>query len=157
MLTISGFQKDISYQQCTRCICDNTIPGISFDSKGVCSLCDIHDRFDATFPNDERGAAALDAKFAKSKKEEQKIRIPAVVHADGSCRIQTVSQEDNPLFFQLITDFKKQSEVGLLLNTSFNLNHEPIVNTPREAIASFFASGIDVLYLGDYRIQKNTL
>lgn len=90
-------------------------------------------------------------------KDEQKSKIPAVVHADGSCRIQTVSQEDNPLFFQLITDFKKQSEVGLLLNTSFNLNHEPIVNTPREAIASFFASGIDVLYLGDYRIQKNTL
>lgn len=88
-------------------------------------------------------------------KEAQKSKIPAVVHTDGSCRIQTVSQVDNPLFFQLITDFKKLSGVGLLLNTSFNLNHEPIVNTPREAIASFFASGIDVLYLGNYRIEKH--
>jgi hypothetical protein len=68
MLTISGFKKDIPCQQCTRCICDNTIPGISFDALGVCSLCEIHDRFAATFPNDERGEAALEAKFAKIKK-----------------------------------------------------------------------------------------
>jgi carbamoyltransferase len=89
-------------------------------------------------------------------KKEQKNKIPAVVHADGSCRIQTVSQYDSPLLFQLISDFKKLSSVGVLLNTSFNLNHEPIVNTPREAIASFFSSGIDVLYLGDFRIQKKS-
>ncbi len=80
--------------------------------------------------------------------------IPAVVHADGTCRIQTVSAQDNILFYNLILAFKQQSGVAVLLNTSFNLNHEPIVNTPREAIASFFSSGLDVLYLGYYRIQK---
>jgi hypothetical protein len=83
MLTVSGFQKDISYQQCTRCICDNTIPGISFDTKGVCSLCDIHDRFAATFPNDERGEAALEAKFAKIKKEGEGKKYDCIIGISG--------------------------------------------------------------------------
>ncbi len=87
-------------------------------------------------------------------KKNKADTIPAVVHADGTCRIQTVSEQDNILFYNLIRTFKQQSGVAVLLNTSFNLNHEPIVNTPREAIASFFSSGLDVLYLGNYRIQK---
>jgi hypothetical protein len=83
MLKISGFQKDISYQQCTRCICDNTIPGISFDATGVCSLCDIHDRFDATFPNDERGQIALEAKFAKIKKDGEGKKYDCIIGISG--------------------------------------------------------------------------
>lgn len=80
--------------------------------------------------------------------------ISAVVHADKTCRIQTVSSSDNPLYFDLLNAFKQITGLGVLLNTSFNLNHEPIVNTPREAIASFYASGIDVLYIGNYVIEK---
>ncbi|MBL7799995.1 MAG: hypothetical protein JNL95_04645 [Chitinophagales bacterium] len=81
-------------------------------------------------------------------------KIPAVVHADETCRIQTVCESDNPLYFGLLSAFKKLTGYGVLLNTSFNLNHEPIVNTPREAIASFYSSGLDMLYLGNFRIEK---
>lgn len=87
-------------------------------------------------------------------KKNKADTIPAVIHIDGTCRIQTVSVQDNIIFYNLIRAFKQQSGVGVLLNTSFNLNHEPIVNTPREAIASFFSSGLDVLYLGKYRVEK---
>ncbi len=68
MVIVSGFEKDIPYQQeCTRCICDNTIPGIAFDGAGVCSLCHLHDKLDKTYPNDARGAEALEKKFARIK------------------------------------------------------------------------------------------
>jgi carbamoyltransferase len=87
-------------------------------------------------------------------REEAKKLIPSVVHADGTCRIQTVSKADNLLYYNLLAAFKRQSGHGVLLNTSFNLSHEPIVNTPREAIASFYASGLDALYLGHCRISK---
>lgn len=80
--------------------------------------------------------------------------IPAVVHADNTCRIQTVSINDNPEYYALLKEVKAKTGHGVLLNTSFNLNHEPIVESPRQALASFFASGIDVLYLHNYRISK---
>ena len=68
-MIVSGFKLNLTYQQCSRCICDNTIPAITFDSAGVCSLCHMHDSFDQAFPNDERGAVALDQKFQKIKKD----------------------------------------------------------------------------------------
>jgi carbamoyltransferase len=86
--------------------------------------------------------------------DSAKSSIPAVVHEDGTCRIQTVSQSDNSLYHSLLSHIKGKSGHGVVLNTSFNLNHEPIVESPRQAIASFFASGIDVLYLHNYRITK---
>jgi carbamoyltransferase len=87
-------------------------------------------------------------------KKEAHSLIPAVIHADETCRIQTVAATDNALYYELLSAFKAITGVGVLLNTSFNLNHEPIVNTPREAIASFYSSGIDVLYIGNLRIAK---
>lgn len=80
--------------------------------------------------------------------------LAGVTHADGTCRVQTVTREQNLLFYDLLTAFKKLSGFGVLLNTSFNLNHEPIVCTPREAIASYYASGLDVLYLGNSMLIK---
>lgn len=87
-------------------------------------------------------------------KEKKRKEIPSVVHADGTSRIQTVSKNENPTYYELLAEFKKKTGVGVLLNTSFNLNHEPIVNTVREAIASFYSSGLDVLYVGNYRVVK---
>jgi carbamoyltransferase len=87
-------------------------------------------------------------------REGAKTQIPAVVHEDGSCRIQTVSEEDNALYYSLLKQIKEKTGHGVVLNTSFNLNHEPIVESPRQALASFYASGIDVLYLHNYRISK---
>lgn len=88
-------------------------------------------------------------------KEEMKKVIPAVVHVDGTARIQTVSETQNKAFFDLLTRLKKLYGHGVVLNTSFNLSHEPIVCTPRDALATFFASGLDLLFLGNFIIKKS--
>lgn len=80
--------------------------------------------------------------------------LKGVTHADGTCRVQTVNQQQNPLYYQLLTEVKKLTGTGVLLNTSFNLSHEPIVATPNQALASFFSSGLDALYMGSFHIHK---
>lgn len=80
--------------------------------------------------------------------------IPAVVHKDGTGRLQTVSRKSNPFYWTLINEFRKITGVPLVLNTSYNDNDEPIVCTPKEAIRTFFGTGIHELYMGNYRIAK---
>lgn len=80
--------------------------------------------------------------------------LPSVVHVDKTARIQSVNIEDNPRFYSLLTELKKINGHGVVMNTSFNLSHEPIVCSPRDALASFYASGIDLLILGNYLIKK---
>ncbi|HEU5459775.1 MAG TPA: carbamoyltransferase C-terminal domain-containing protein [Pyrinomonadaceae bacterium] len=87
-------------------------------------------------------------------KEERRNEIPAVTHVDGSGRLQTVSREVNERYYQLISDFAALTGVPVILNTSFNEN-EPIVCTPEEAIDCFRKTKMDVLYLGNYRLQRN--
>lgn len=87
-------------------------------------------------------------------KDEVKSKVPGVVHADGSGRLQTVEREHNGRFFDLITEFEKNTGVPIVLNTSFNLNGEPIVCTPNDAIRTFFSCGLDVLIIGDYMLRK---
>jgi carbamoyltransferase len=91
--------------------------------------------------------------FAHKVKSEKRELIPAVTHVDGTARLQTVSQRENPLFWQLIKEFEKITGVPVLLNTSFNEN-EPIINTPREAIDCFLRTKMDVLVLGSFFIIK---
>jgi carbamoyltransferase len=81
--------------------------------------------------------------------------IPAVTHVDNSSRLQTVSEKNNPLLYQLLQRFKKITGIPVLLNTSFNLRGHPIVNTPEDALATFCSSGIDFLLLEDYLIDKS--
>ena len=85
---------------------------------------------------------------------DKKKYIPGVVHVDGSARVQTVTKEENYLYYQLINAFYKKSEVPMLLNTSFNEN-EPIVNTPQQAIDCFLRTEMDVLVLNNYIISRN--
>lgn len=80
--------------------------------------------------------------------------IPAVVHADGSGRLQTVQKRDNPQYYALIEAFQKRTGVPIVLNTSFNLNGEPIVESPTDAIRTFYSSGLDALALGSFLLQK---
>lgn len=87
-------------------------------------------------------------------KEKYRDLLKGVTHADGTCRVQTVNRNQNPIYYDLISVFKKKAGFGVLLNTSFNLSHEPIVNTPREAVASFYASGLDELFVGNCRLKK---
>jgi carbamoyltransferase len=86
-------------------------------------------------------------------KPEKRSAIPAVTHVDGSGRLQTVSREMNPRYYQLIEDFYKLTGVPVVLNTSFNEN-EPIVCTPRDAIDCFLKTKMDVLYIGNYVIRR---
>jgi len=86
-------------------------------------------------------------------KPERRAEIPAVAHVDGSARLQTVTRESNPRYYQLIEDFYKLTGVPVLLNTSFNEN-EPIVCTPRDAIDCFLKTRMDVLYIGNHAIRR---
>ncbi len=81
-------------------------------------------------------------------------KIPAVTHVDGSARLQTVREEDNPLFYKLLREFGRLTGIPVLLNTSFNLKGEPIVCTPRDAVETFLRSGLDYLIMGDFIIEK---
>ncbi|MBN1550385.1 carbamoyltransferase, partial [bacterium] len=80
--------------------------------------------------------------------------IPAVAHIDGTARLQSVYRDQNPLFYSLIDYFREITEVPLLLNTSFNLAGDPIVETPEDAIKCFLKSNIDCLFLHDKLITK---
>ena len=79
---------------------------------------------------------------------------PAITHVDGSSRVQIVDKETNPLFYRLIEKFYEITGIPLLLNTSFNLKGEPIVNTPQDAFNTFTKSDLDVLVLGNFVIRK---
>jgi len=80
--------------------------------------------------------------------------IPAVVHVDNSARPQAVSQKFSPLYWGAINEFKKHTGIGVVLNTSFNLWYEPIVNSPRDAIETFKKGGLDALAIGRYLVMK---
>lgn len=86
-------------------------------------------------------------------KKDKAGQIPAVVHFDGTCRIQTVRHNTNPRFHQLLTEMEKRTGVPVLLNTSFN-DQEPIVCTPKDAVKTFLKTRIDYLVIGDFIATK---
>ncbi|HYW45888.1 MAG TPA: carbamoyltransferase C-terminal domain-containing protein [Bryobacteraceae bacterium] len=87
-------------------------------------------------------------------KPQQRERIPAVTHRDGTGRLQTVEKDVNPLYWNLIRRFGDLTGVPILINTSFNEN-EPIVNTPREALDCFLRTNMDVLVIGPFFLSKS--
>ncbi|MBN1897260.1 MAG: hypothetical protein JW827_00665 [Spirochaetes bacterium] len=90
-------------------------------------------------------------------KKDKRKKIPAVTHVDGSGRLQTVDRKDNPRYYNLIKRFKQKTGVPVILNTSFNLKGEPIVNTPENAYHTFMKSGMDMLVLNNFLIKKEHL
>ena len=87
---------------------------------------------------------------------ERRAQIPAVVHVDGTGRLQTVRRDSNPLFHTLIRAFAALTGVPMLLNTSFN-EHEPIVCTPQEALGCFMRTGMDVLVMGGWVLRRGAV
>ncbi len=87
-------------------------------------------------------------------KKEWRKKIPAVTHVDNTARLQTVSKEYNSKFYNLIYEFKKLTGVPVLVNTSFNLNGQPIVLDPSDAIKTFYSCGLDILVIGNYVVEK---
>ena len=73
---------------------------------------------------------------------------------DGSARPQTVSKAFSPLYWNLINEFGKRTGVPVVMNTSFNLRGEAIVNTPTDAVRTFFSSGMDALVIGGFLVEK---
>ena len=92
--------------------------------------------------------------FVVKVKEEYRNVLGAITHVDGTARIQTVNKQYNPKYWSLIKEFGNLSGIPMLLNTSFNNNVEPIVNTAEEAIVCFLTTGLDYLVIGDYLISK---
>lgn len=88
-------------------------------------------------------------------KQHQRTKIPAVTHVDGSGRLQTVTDQSNHSYYQLISAFHKKTGVPMLLNTSFNEN-EPVVCKPQEALDCFLRTNIDVLVLGPHIVVRTT-
>ena len=87
-------------------------------------------------------------------KQDKLEDISAAIHVDNTARPQTVKETVNPKYYNLISKFKKETGVPAVLNTSFNIRGEPIVNTPRDALRTFFSTGLDYLIIGDYIIKK---
>ncbi|MCG6893817.1 MAG: nodulation protein, partial [Desulfobacteraceae bacterium] len=83
-----------------------------------------------------------------------KDTIPAVVHQNGTGRLQTVKEEWNPRYYRLIRAFYEKTGIPLLLNTSFNVMGKPIVHSVEDAITVFFTTGLDYLVIGDYLLMK---
>ena len=86
--------------------------------------------------------------------EGKRKKVPAVVHQDATLRPQTVKKEFNSRYWNLINEFGKLTGEYLLLNTSFNIMGEPIVNDPREAIRCFYDNGLDVLIMDNFVLEK---
>ena len=89
--------------------------------------------------------------IAKVKRPDQ---VPAITHADHTGRVQTVTHEANGVYYELIERFHQRTGVPVLLNTSFNDNEEPIVETPGDAIRCFLKTNIDCLVIGDRIVEK---
>jgi len=82
-------------------------------------------------------------------------RVPAITHVDGTARVQTVSREVDPLYCRVIEAFERLRGVPMVLNTSFNVMGEPIVNTPADAVRCFYTTGLDALVMGNCVVVKS--
>ena len=83
-------------------------------------------------------------------------RLPAITHVDKSARVQTVTRDENSRYYDLIKRVGERTGVPVVLNTSYNLAGEPIVESPEDAVRSFVASGLRNLVIGNYLVDRPT-
>jgi carbamoyltransferase len=95
-----------------------------------------------------------DKLFGIDKLNIPRSKIPAVTHVDYSARVQTVHSETNPRYHQLISRFHEITGCPMLVNTSFNIRGEPIVNTPEDAFNCFMGTELDILVIGNSILRK---
>ncbi len=100
-------------------------------------------------------SAADSKKFGIELLNVPKSDLPAITHVDYSARIQTVHADTNPRYHKLISNFKKLTGYGVVVNTSFNVRGEPIVCTPEDAFRCFMGTEMDELYVGNFRLVKD--
>tara|TARA_B100000686_G_scaffold342025_1_gene420413 strand:- start:717 stop:1232 length:516 start_codon:yes stop_codon:yes gene_type:complete len=92
--------------------------------------------------------------FGIEKLNIKRSEIPAVTHVDYSARIQTVHKNTNPKYYKLLKVFKQKTNCPVIINTSFNVRGEPIVNTPKDAFNCFMGTNLDKLAIGNYYLDK---
>jgi carbamoyltransferase len=85
--------------------------------------------------------------------EKCKKEAPAISHVDDTARPQIISRENDPTYYDILTEYKKLTGLGVLVNTSFNMHEEPIINTPEEAVKTFRLGGLDVLAIGNFIVS----
>ncbi|MCU1303540.1 MAG: hypothetical protein JWQ87_3824 [Candidatus Sulfotelmatobacter sp.] len=105
-------------------------------------------------PNAVNHCPARYMQYVVPVKENEKETLPAITHVDGTGRLQTVFKDQSPRYYKLIERFGEATGVPVILNTSFNLKGEPIVNTPANAFNTFSKSEMDALILGNFIIDK---
>ena len=88
---------------------------------------------------------------------EDRRTIPSVTHVDGSARIQTVSREQNPLYYDLIKRFDERTGCPVIINTSFNVRGEPIICTPHDAYLCFMRTNMDYLVMDRFVLDKRQM
>ena len=111
----------------------------------------LAERAKEIFEGDEDSPYML---IAKRVRPEWRDKIPAVVHVDGTARVQTVRQDQNEVLYRLLKEFDAITGVPVLINTSFNVKGEPIVETPEDAMECFLSTGIDYLALQNVAVTK---
>lgn len=113
----------------------------------VCRLEDVSKYFD--FEGESRWMS-----FCPTVKEEWREKLVSITHIDGTARVQTVTREQNPWLYDLLGEFEKYSGIGVLLNTSFNVNGKPILSRYTDALKVYDNTKMDCLVLGDYYFRK---
>jgi carbamoyltransferase len=88
---------------------------------------------------------------------EVRAQFPAITHVNGSARLQTVSVDDNPDFHTLLLAVGKSTGRQMVLNTSFNVKGQPIVNTPLEAVETFLGTGIEHLFMENFHVTRSVV
>jgi carbamoyltransferase len=106
---------------------------------------DVHEWFDLRGMKDTPTMM-----YAVNCKPGVEKKIPSIIHVDGTCRIQTVNEIQNPIYYNFIKDFKKRKNVPIIFNTSFNLGGEPLVETLDDALRTLANSEIEYLYIPEY-------
>lgn len=122
---------------------------IDQDSPYMLLVSDVHERIKIKMSEEDKKL------FGIEKLNIKRSSIPAVTHVDYSARIQTVHQETNKKFYDLIKKFYEKTNCAVLINTSFNVRGEPIVNTPEDAFRCFMGTNLDLLVIEDFILFKD--
>ena len=121
---------------------------IKVDSPYMLIVADIHESKKIDMTDEQKNLFGID------KLNIKRSEIPAVTHVDYSARIQTVSKKTNKKYYDLILKFKEKTGCGVIVNTSFNVRGEPIVNSPKDAFNCFMGTDLDYLVIGNCILDK---
>jgi len=122
---------------------------LNCDSPYMSLVANVDSKIKNDMSNDEKKL------FGIEKLNIKRSEIPAVTHVDYSARIQTVHKETNHRYYELIKNFKEKTNCPVIVNTSFNVRGEPIVNTPKDAFNCFMGTELDILVIGNCYLEKN--